>query len=44
MLYCITELRETLWFIIERWIMCIDIERVIREEMEDEEFIQKMNR
>jgi hypothetical protein len=44
MLYCLIELRETLWFIVERWIMCIDIERVIREEREDEMFIQKMNR
>ena len=44
MLYCITELRETLWFIVERWVLCIDNERVIREEMEDEEFIQKMRR
>jgi hypothetical protein len=38
------ELRETVWFIVERWIMCIDNVRVLREEMEDEEFIQKMSR
>lgn len=44
MLYCMIELRETVWFIVERWIMCIDNVRVLREEMEDEEFIQKMSR
>ena len=44
MLHCIQELRETLWFIVERWVLCINNMRVIREEMEDEEFLQKMNR
>ena len=44
MLYCLFELRETLWFIVERWFFCIDNKRVLLEEMEDEEFIQKMNR
>jgi hypothetical protein len=44
MLYCIQELRDTLWFIVERWVLCIDNMRVIREEREDEEFLQKMNR
>ena len=44
MLYCIQELRQTLWFIVERWVMCIDNERVLREEMEEKDFIQKMTR
>jgi hypothetical protein len=44
MFYCLIELRETLWFIVERWVLCIDNIRVIREEKEDEEFIQKMDR
>ncbi len=44
MLYCIQELRLSFWVIIERWILCIDNERVLREEGEEEDFIMKMNR
>jgi hypothetical protein len=44
MLYCIQELRYTLWFIVEHWVMCIDNECVLREEQEEEDFIKKMTR
>lgn len=43
MLYCILELRETFQFILERWCMCINNERVLQEEM-DENFETKMER
>lgn len=47
MLYCIKELQETMWFIVEHWIMCIDNERVLREEEQEEDakwFFIKMKR
>jgi hypothetical protein len=46
MLYCIEELRQTMWHIVERWVMCINNERVLCEEMEEKEddFFIKMRR
>jgi hypothetical protein len=46
MLYCIEELRQTLWYIVERWVMCINNEWILREEMEEteEDFFIKMQR
>ena len=43
MLYCIIELRHTLQFIFERWFMCINNERVLQEEI-DENYETKMER
>jgi hypothetical protein len=44
MLYCIEELRLNWWFIIENWCMCMNNKRVLLEEMEETDFIEKMNR
>jgi hypothetical protein len=44
MLYCIEELRVTLWFILENWVFRIDNKRVLREEEANIDFIEKMKR